>query len=312
MEKPEVSVVVISVGRQPLYDLVPAILEQETEFGFEVLVIANGPVSEERLPSRGVRVHHEESGLGIPYYRNVGTRLAEGSIIVYIDDDEVPRDSGWLARLVEPILKGREKVTVAGAFIPQGQGFLADLISLLGYPGGASLGWRNVWEVDCNGYTDKLCTCNCALDKATLEAVGGLNESLVLGASDLFLGEALMEMGVKILFVDDATVIHEARGDLWGFIKWQINRGRSVYDLQQVRPIREFSRGHVGGRMKRTWLIIKRTFPGKQFIPMMGILMLEFACHALGYALRKIAKRGQSRGEGPATEFNQSAQGGST
>ena len=290
MGKPEVSVVIISVGRQPLYTLIPAVLRQETGFDFEVLVIANGPVDESRLPA-GVRVHREKSGMGIPYYRNVGTRLAGGRVIVYIDDDETPRDAFWLSRLVDPIISKGEKVTVAGAWIPQGQGFLADLISLLGYPGGGSLGWRNVWYVDGLGYTDKLCTCNCALDKATLEAVEGFNESLVLGASDLFLGEELMEHGARILFVDDAAVLHEARGDLAGFVRWQVDRGKSVYDLRRLRPLREFSRGHVGGRFRRTWLILKRTFPGRQFVPMTGILLLEFACHAYGYALRAIEER---------------------
>lgn len=312
MKIPDVSVVIISVGREPLYGLVPAILEQETDFGFEVLVIANGPVRALDLPSKGVRVHSEEKGKGIPYYRNVGTGLARGSVIVYIDDDEVLRDAHWLARLVEPILSGREKVTVGGAYIPQGQGFLADLISLLGYPGGGSLGWRSVWDVDPSGHTDKLCTCNCAIDKAALDSVGGFHEDLVLGASDLYLGELLMENGVTIKLVDDATVEHEARGDLAGFIRWQVNRGKSIYDLRRVRPLHEFSRGHVSGRMKRTWLILKYTFPGRQFIPMVGILLLEFACHAAGYALRVIEKGDTAGTEArSAQELDGHAQGGS-
>lgn len=297
---PAVSVIIISVGRQPLYSLVPAVLEQEAEFDFEVLVIANGPVDTGRLPSDGVRIHFEEVGRGIPCYRNIGNDLAHGRVIVYIDDDEMPPDNGWLSRLAEPVVSGREKVTVGGAFIPQGQGFLADLISLLGYPGGGSLGWRNVWEVNQLGYTDKLCTCNCALDKETLLAVGGFHEDLALGASDLYLGEALMEAGLKIFFVDEATVLHEARGDFSGFLRWQINRGKSVYDLNRIRPLRDFNRGHVGGRLRRTWFILKRTFPGRQFVPMIWILFIEYTCHAAGYALRAL-EAGRSAGDGSGT-----------
>lgn len=289
----EVSVVIITIGREPLYELVGALLEQRSDFRFEILLIANGPVDESRLPSEGVRTRHEPPGKGIPYYRNVGTRLSEGSVIVYIDDDEWPPDDRWLSRLVEPILEGGEKVTVAGAHIPQGQGFFADLVGLLGYPGGASLGWRNVWEVDADGYTDKLCTCNCALDKETLEAAGGFHEGLALGASDLYLGEVLMERGVKMLFVEGATVVHEARGDFKGFVRWQINRGRSLYDLKQVRPIGDFSRSHVSGRLKRTRVILERTWMTRQFVPMLGILFLEYALHAVGYGLRVIEKRGE-------------------
>lgn len=288
MTEPEVTVVIISMGRERLYSLVPAVLEQETPFGFEVLVIANGPVDAGRLPSEGVRLHFEESGRGIPYYRNVGTGLAAGSVIVYVDDDETLRDGSWLATLAGPVVSGAEKVTVGGAFIPQGQGFLADLVSMLGYPGGGSLGWKSVWKVDERGYTDKLCTCNCALDKLTLESAGGFNEDLALGASDLFLGEALMEKGIGILFVEEATVIHEARKDFRGFVSWQLDRGRSIYDLKRLRPLNTFHRHHVSGRMRRTAVILERTFPGRQFFPMLGILVLEFGLHCLGYVLRAL------------------------
>lgn len=291
MKDPDVSVIVISVGREPLYALVPAILRQRTPFDFEVVIVANGPVDSGRLPGSGVRVHREEPGRGIPYYRNVGMRIALGTVVVFIDDDEMPRDDNWLDTLAGPVLSGGEKATVGGAFIPQGQGFLADLISMLGYPGGGSLGWRSVWHVDAGGCTDKLCTCNCALNRRTVESAGGFNEELVLGASDLYLGEALLERGIKILFLDEATVIHEARGDFRGFIRWQIDRGRSIYDLKRLRPLHRFRRGHVSGRFRRTWLIMRRTFPGRQFVPMMGILALEFGCHFAGYTLRALEKK---------------------
>ncbi len=288
----DVTVIIISVGRESLYDLIEGLRRQRhRDFSFEVVVIANGPVDEHRLEETGARVHWEDPGRGIPYYRNAGTRLAGGRVIVYIDDDETPPDDRWLSRLVDPILAGDEKVTEGGAFIPQGQGFLADLVSMLGYPGGASLGWRNVWSVDENGYTDKLCTCNCAIDKKTLEAAGGFHEGLALGASDLFLGEVFLESGVRMLFLDEATVRHEARGDFAGFVRWQVNRGRSLYDLRQVRPIRQFERSHVSGRLKRTGVILRRTFPGRQFLPMLGILTLEFALHGLGYGLRMLEAR---------------------
>jgi len=279
-----VSVVVITVGREPLYALVPEILAQETEFDFEVVLVANGPVDRTRLPSERVSVIDEPTGLGIPYYRNRGIEAAAGSVIVFIDDDECTTDAGWLQRIAGPVVEGRETVTVAGAVIELGQGRLADLISLLGYPGGGALGWRSVWNVDDSGYTDKLCTCNCAIARSALEDVGGLHESLVLGASDLYLGEQLMERGNRILFIDDACVIHEPRRDLGGFARWQFNRGRSIYELKTVRPLSEFSRSHVGGRFRRTWVILERTFPTARFIPMLGILFLEFALHALGYA----------------------------
>ena len=289
--EPQVSVIVITTGRPGLYALLRALDGQEAGFGYEVVLIANGPIDEALLAGGGVRVVREEPGRGIPYYRNAGTALARGSVIVYVDDDEMPADESWLSSLAGPVLDGRERVTVAGAVIEQGQGFLADLISLLGYPGGGSLGWRNVWHVDPGGYTDKLCTCNCAIEKRLLQEVGGFHEGLALGASDLYLGEVFLERGVRIKFLDDAAVFHEARGDIRGFITWQVNRGRSIYDLKQIRPLGQFQRKHVGGRMRRTWVILQRTFPTPSFVPMLGILFLEFACHLIGYILQSIEGR---------------------
>jgi len=300
---PVASVVIITLGRPKLYQLLPALDEQDTDFAFEIVLVANGPVDTGRIRGNSARVYHEEGGLGIPYYRNRGTELALGRIIVFIDDDEMPKDKKWLDSLVNPILSGGEKVTVAGTMVPLGQGFLADLISMLGYPGGGSLGWRNVYKVDENGYTDKLPSGNCAIEKTLLEEVGGFHEDLVYGASDLFLGETLLERGVKMLYVDDAEICHEARGDLMGFISWQIRRGRSVYNLKEVRPITQFSRNHVGGRLKRTWLILKSMFPSWKFIPMLGVLFIEYFCHGLGYLLEMIEQallKNGGRGRRPA------------
>jgi GT2 family glycosyltransferase len=301
---PDISVIVITTGRQGLYPLLRALERQEAGFAYETVIIANGPVDEGRLESAGVRLFREPAGKGIPYYRNRGTEEARGSVIVYIDDDEVPPGDCWLSDLVEPILTGGESVTVAGARIPPGQGFLADLISMLGYPGGGSLGWRNVWEVDECGYTDKLCTCNCAIEKDLLVDVGGFHEDLAYGTSDLFLGETLLEKGARIRFVDDNAVFHEPRRDLRSFISWQVNRGRSIHELKSVRPLGQFQRKHVAGRFKRTWVILKKTFPSSRFVPMLGILSLEFSCHLVGYALEYIQENYMKgkRGCGPRLE----------
>lgn len=296
-DSPEVSVVIITVGRPCLYELLGLLAAQEADFPYEIVVIANGPVDEAKIDTGLVRLYHEDPGRGIPHYRNLGMELSRGHIIAYIDDDETPVDGEWLQNITRPILLGEERVTVAQTYIPQGQGFFADLVSMLGYPGGASLGWRNVYNVDEDNHTDKLPSGNCAIEKSLLEEIGGFHDDLALGASDLLLGEDILERGVKMRFVDEASVTHEARSDLVGFARWQINRGRSVYTLQKIRPIRQLNRAHVGGRLKRTWVILKATFPTAQFIPMLGVLFLEYFLHGVGFILelhvnRKAVKSG--------------------
>lgn len=295
--KPDVSVVIITVGRPSLYGLLRVLERQQTDFAYEVVVVANGPVEPEKLAGDGVRVLYEESGMGIPYYRNVGTASARGRVIVHTDDDIMPRDELWLSRLAGPILEGRERVTVSSTYIPQGQGLLADLISMLGYPGGGSLGWRAIYDVDEDGYTDKLPSGNCAIEKTLLEEVGGFDERLAIGASDALLGEELLARGIKLLYVDEAILLHEPRSDFLGFLRWQVRRGMAVYDLNSVKPLRELSRRHVKGRLKRTWVIVERVFPSWRIVPMVGILIVEYVCHALGYAWQwarmSLARRGR-------------------
>lgn len=279
---PEVSVVVITLGRPGLYRMVDAILEQETAFSFEVILVVNGAVDTGYFTDSRVRCFNEEPGRGFSYYRNRGVELSSGRVIVFIDDDEMPFDNNWLSLIAAPVLEGRTAATTGGALVPMGHGALADSISLLGFPGGGSLGWENVWPVDEEGYTWKLCTCNAAISREVFEEIGGFEESLVYGAEDVYLSEMLLERGSSTLFVGEAAVHHDPRGDLKGFVSWQVRRGRSVYDL---RTLRRFRPGHVGGRMKRTWYIVRKSFPTRLFLPVLFILVLEHACQLYGYAL---------------------------
>ena len=285
---PEVTVVVITLGRESLYRLVPGIVSQVTTFAFETLLIANGPVDEARLPPAGVRVVREEPGRGYSYYRNRGIEESRGDIVVYVDDDVVPVDDGWLERLAEPIVAGREEAATGGASIPLGQGFLADLISLLGFPGGGALGWENVWPVDEEGHTAKMCTCNCAARKELLESVGGFDESVVYGGEDVYISERMLERGSSIYFARDAHVTHGARTGLVDFLRWQARRGRTIRELKDVDLVKG---RQLYGRLRRTGIILRRTWPTARFLPMLGLLLLEQAGLAYGYLAESLERR---------------------
>ncbi|MDD5448397.1 MAG: glycosyltransferase [Actinomycetota bacterium] len=281
--EPEVSVVIITVGRENTYKLVPLVLEQKTSFDFEVLLIVNGPIDEKRLKNEAVRIVKEKSGLGIPYYRNRGTEEARGRVIVYIDDDETPMDENWLEKIALPVVSGEEKVAVSGYYVPLGQGFFSDLVSMLGYPGGGSLGWRAICKVDENGYTDKFPSGNCAIEKSLLEEVGGFHPSLTIGTEDVYLGEQFLERGVRMLYVEEATVYHEPRKGFREFMRWQFGRGRAMYDLRKLKKFSDFQRPAVSERLVRTYNVLKDTFPSSKFLPMCGIFFLEYFLHGIGY-----------------------------
>jgi GT2 family glycosyltransferase len=293
-EDPALTVVVITLGRESLYPLLHGVLEQETGFPFEVLLIANGPLDLGRLPPEGVRVVREEAGRGYSYYRNRGIAESRGRIVAYVDDDVTLPDRGWLRRLAGPIIRGEEEATTGGARIPLGQGYFADLVSLLGFPAGGALGWENVWPVDENGHTPKICTCNCAATREALLEVGGFDEGMVYGGEDVYLSEMLLGRGKRIRFVEDAYVMHGARDGFLDFVRWQVRRGRNVFEMKEAGIIRA---RQVGGRIKRTWIILRRVWGTGRFMPMLGVLCLEQACLAWGYAAQRAeSRRGRARG----------------
>jgi glycosyltransferase involved in cell wall biosynthesis len=104
MTAPRVSVVVRSYNRIPaLCELLTAILGQRTSAAFEVVVVEQSADSEDNrrrlAPFAGdprVRVLRYPP-LGGPRARNVGSRAARGELLLYMDDDDLPANDGWIA-----------------------------------------------------------------------------------------------------------------------------------------------------------------------------------------------------------------------
>jgi glycosyltransferase involved in cell wall biosynthesis len=106
---PAASVVVCTHNRASLLPaLVAAVRAQEVNGGFEVLVVDSASTDETATvaaglagagvpPVRAVRA----AGRGLCVARNHGLTTTVGAIVVFIDDDAVPRP-GWLAALVAP------------------------------------------------------------------------------------------------------------------------------------------------------------------------------------------------------------------
>ena len=222
-----VSIIIPTLCRESLYPLVDSLLKQKVKFHFEIILIPQYELDLSRLKDKRIKIRYEEPSKGFAFYRNKGIKLSRGSILVFIDDDELPMNNEWLRTIVAPIADKKEKVVTAGVDIPLGQGYLADSISLLGFPGGGALGFTFHWSVN-DGYTTHLCSGNLAIEKRLILRISNFSEKMKYGSEDVDLAKRLVEAGIKIKYLKEVTVLHSARGEYLEFLKWNILRGKSA------------------------------------------------------------------------------------
>lgn len=224
----KVSIIIPTLGRETLYPLIENLLTQKVDFSYEIVLIPQIKLKDEFLQDNRIRVYYEPAERGFAYYRNVGIQKATGEILAFIDDDELPMDLYWLDTITSSIINGQEKVITAGSKIELGQGYWADCVSLLGFPGGGAVGFRTMWTVMENDYTTHLCSGNFAIPKDLLLRVGNFDVNMVNGSEDVGLAGILLANDIRIKYMDEATVFHAARKGFVNFMKWNILRGKSA------------------------------------------------------------------------------------
>jgi len=117
--QPRAAVVIpVKNGGQLLVTVLQRILEQDTPWPFEVLVIDSGSRdgSQDRVRELGVRLHEIPPGeFGHGRTRNLGVSLTNGEFVAFLTQDALPADRHWLRRLVEAMELTPD---TAGAFGP--------------------------------------------------------------------------------------------------------------------------------------------------------------------------------------------------
>ena len=123
---PRVSVVIRSFNRhRALCQLLHAVLEQRFD-DFEVVVVEQStrrdPEVADELAAltrdRRVRMLYHPP-LGGPRARNVGARAARGEILLFMDDDDLPLDDGWIDAHLRNF-SDPDCIAVTGRWIPEG------------------------------------------------------------------------------------------------------------------------------------------------------------------------------------------------
>ena len=269
--KPEVSIIIPTLGRETLYPLLDNILKQEVVFSFEIILVPQVALKEELLKGERIKYFYEPMGKGFAYYRNRGIRESSGDVLVFIDDDELPMNYLWLQRITEPIIKGEEKVVTAGVAIKLGQGYLTDSVSLLGFPGGGAIGFRTMWSVDADNYTDHLCSGNLAINKKILNELRNFSHKYKHGKEDVNLADKLIENRILLKYCEEATVYHVARKGFLNFITWNMLRGKATKEYISTNK----GGGKIMNRFSSSLRILKKvavTKPG--YLP--GVVFMMF------------------------------------
>jgi glycosyltransferase involved in cell wall biosynthesis len=176
---PRLSVIVRSFNRLPaLAELLEALLAQDHD-SFEVVVIEQtvqrAPDDVARLDelARDPRIRIlPHPPLGGPGARNVGVRSARGSLLVFIDDDDLPASTDWLRRheanFTDPLCLG-----VTGRFVDDGPPYVNIDKARRQVLSFNVLRWQRVYaRTDQRKRVESLMGSNAAIPRSTLERFG--------------------------------------------------------------------------------------------------------------------------------------------
>jgi GT2 family glycosyltransferase len=208
----DISIVIPTMGQSPsLPEVIGALERQRPELNAEVLVVidakgatpASLSTSRSHSPLKLDVLHAQRAGASAA--RNAGWRAARAPLVLFLDDDIVPRDRlvaehlAWHSRHPEQEVavlgnvrwSPRVKVNPFMRWLEWGIQFDFERIT------GTELGWGVFYS------------CNTSVKHALLERVGGFDEQqFPFGYEDTELGRRLSEVGLRLLYNREAVGEH--------------------------------------------------------------------------------------------------------
>lgn len=211
---PLLSVVIPTLGQSPhLRGLLERLQRQTTTFSFHVLVVANVPSQALRklVNSMGDRrsrfqkqFEYLETGrLGVNLARNKGLERAQGSIVLFLDDDTILESDSFLSEHVERHQAYPEAAAVGGPYHLAAQhSFWDEVYHQI----------ANEWLLQHSirqGRTTQLLGGNLSLKKEILEKHGWkFDEPIAFGGAESGLCSRLTQAGYDLVFEPALSVGH--------------------------------------------------------------------------------------------------------
>jgi GT2 family glycosyltransferase len=240
VKAPEVSVVIPTYRRAERLPALFAALSEQTldPSRFEVLAIDNFSADDTKatLDSLAasatfpVRILQMTSNNGPAPARNLGWRTAAAPIVVFLDDDCLPRPD-WLASG----LAGMQADPSLGVL--QGRVVAPDNYSAEGMPD-----WYHCQIID--GITPYFEACNIYYRREALEEAKGFDESFGWWGEDTELGWRVVDAGWARGFASGATVVHAVTQRGW---RWYFDNGLLFDNMMRI------ARDHPAFRKEAFW-----------------------------------------------------------
>jgi GT2 family glycosyltransferase len=252
---PVLSVVIPSYnGAHVIGDCVAALVAQEAEFAFEVIVVdssSDGTVELLRGRFPQVRLIHFEQQTAAPRARNIGIGEAGGEIIGLMDQDCIA-DPGWVQGMVQAHRAHPEVLAVAGGIRPANPRSLWGLANFY-------LEFREFNHIRPPEPGNNWITCNVSVKRELFAKYGLFPEDLWPG-DDVIVAQSAAAAGEKARFAPELSIAHVNRGELrrilpharklgWASARirkllptvpdaWMVRRPWSAWLVPLARPLR--------------------------------------------------------------------------
>lgn len=202
----EISFVIPTFNRPwELVNCLESVFSQKTGIGFEVIVSLDSRdnVSQEFLAGYGRSVSIVCAGRpGLNAGRNKGITVAQGKIIVFLDDDCVIPRPDWIDLLDAGFRRRPEAFAIGGGFISRDKAPLFVRCRNR---------MSNAYVLDSRVSGDEVYSLlggNIAYRMEVFTRFGHFDEFLLYGATETELNERLSAAGKKLYFLDELSVVH--------------------------------------------------------------------------------------------------------
>ena len=282
MAKPSVSVILPAWHSHETLAACLHSLRAQSFRDFEVIVVDSSPGSESAAIVAGqfpeVRLHRSEQRLWPHAARNLGTRFAQGDILVFSDPD-CRMSPGWLEHLVRKQREGRH--LVGGGVAGLNGGWFENGVHISKYawwlPGGNA------------GPRPDLPSANVSYSRSLFEEVGPFREEW---CGDTLLAQRAAQRGIEPWFEPAASIQHDHRVNWTQFLRERFERG---LDYGRIRPqLQGWSRWRTLAYLVATPLIVLwMTARAVKYAALSSHLALMLWCLpvvAAGYSARQLGE----------------------